>query len=169
MKKQELIKKIIEGESFKFQGFQKGIFSNWYPIRFQYQDKDFYNSEQAFMYLKAKYFGDNNTAEKILNTLSPAIAKKFGREVSGFDEELWEEVREEFMYQAVRAKFMQNDLIKRTLLNTGDDVLVECSSADTIWGAGIDIQDSRINEPIKWPGENLLGFILMELRDKIGA
>jgi ribA/ribD-fused uncharacterized protein len=167
MRKQELIKKVIGGETFKFQGFAKGVFSNWYPVRFKIDGIEYFSSEQAFMAMKAEFFGDFIIKEKIINTHSPATAKDYGRKVSNFDEEEWKAVREEKMYQAIRSKFMQNEPIKNTLLKTENDILVEANSADLIWGAGIDISDHRVTEPMEWPGENLLGFILMDFRDNL--
>jgi len=169
MRKQELIKRIVGGEEFNYQGFIVGVFSNWYPVKFQIDGLTFYSSEQAFMYLKAQVFGDEYHSSKILNTLSPADAKSLGRKVRNFDEEKWHEVRENVMYQVNHAKFTQNDPIRKTLVDTGDKILVECNSADLIWGAGIDMMDKRINNPLEWPGENLLGFVLMDLRENLSG
>ena len=44
------------------------------------------------------------------------------------------------------------------LLDTDDDILVEASPYDGVWG--IKSTDSRY-----WNGENLLGFAIMEVRD----
>ena len=38
---------------------------------------------------------------------------------------------------------------------------------DIKWGIGLGITDSRNQNPDNWTGENLLGFALMEVRDKI--
>jgi ribA/ribD-fused uncharacterized protein len=167
MRKQDLINAIIKGEQFTYQGFISGVFSNWYPVKFQIEDKTFYSSEQAFMYLKAQIFEDDYHAEKILRTISPQEAKILGRKVRNFDEDKWKSLREDVMYQAVHAKFTQNDPIRHTLIKTNDDVLVEGNSADYIWGAGVDMMDKRLYEPVEWPGENLLGFVLMDLRENL--
>jgi ribA/ribD-fused uncharacterized protein len=55
----------------------------------------------------------------------------------------------------------------RVLLETGDKILAYMNPADTIWGTGLDMMDSRIKEPFEWPGENILGFVLMEVRDEL--
>ena len=50
--------------------FWGGIFSNWYSSEFdaEYGGKThrFFNSEQYFMFVKAKTFGDEKIAEEIL-------------------------------------------------------------------------------------------------------
>lgn len=40
-------------------------FSNWYGCKFVYKGHSFENTEQAFMWEKAIFFDDNDTAEKI--------------------------------------------------------------------------------------------------------
>ena len=50
---------------------------------------------------------------------------------------------------------------------TGNCVLIEASPYDGIWGVRLRADDSRIQNPSKWQGENLLGFALMEARDII--
>ena len=46
----------------KYHFFWGGPFSNWAPAKFTYKDKQFSNSEQAFMWEKAITFGDDEIA-----------------------------------------------------------------------------------------------------------
>lgn len=64
-------------------------------------------------------------------------------------------------------KFSQNKELKEFLLSTNDAVLVEASPYDKVWGVGLKRDDIKINNPNKWQGENLLGFALMEVREKL--
>lgn len=45
--------------------------------------------------------------------------------------------------------------------------LVEASPVDEIWGVGLSKESAKIEDPNNWRGENLLGFALMEVRDKL--
>ena len=63
------------------------------------------------------------------------------------------------------AKFSQNEKPLDFLLSTDDKILVEASPKDTVWGIGLDESSSEAIQPLKWIGENLLGFALMEVRD----
>ena len=69
---------------------------------------------------------------------------------------------------AVRNKrCSQEKLLKEFLLSTGDKILVEASPYDKIWGIGMKEDTPGIYNPVNWKGENLLGFALMEVRDRL--
>ena len=53
------------------------------------------------------------------------------------------------------------------LLSTGDSVLVEASPYDAIWGIRLAASSPEAQDPMKWRGQNLLGFALMEVRDEL--
>lgn len=170
MNKQELLKALSEGKTFNYQGFISGVFSNWHPAEFK-DDADvrYCCPEQYFMAKKAIFFQDDYHLERIMNTREPQKIKEYGRKVRNFDEQAWAEVSEGFMYKANALKYSQHPEIAQTLIKTGEDILVECNPADRIWGAGIDIMDRRISEPFGWPGENKLGFILMQIRKELNG
>ena len=46
-------------------------------------------------------------------------------------------------------------------------VNVEASPLDRIWGIGLAADDERALDPARWRGLNLLGFALMEARDRL--
>ncbi|TGP15610.1 DUF1768 domain-containing protein, partial [Mesorhizobium sp. M1D.F.Ca.ET.234.01.1.1] len=46
-------------------------------------------------------------------------------------------------------------------------VLVEASPVDRIWGIGLAADDEKAANPLLWRGENLLGFALMQARDRL--
>ena len=65
------------------------------------------------------------------------------------------------------AKFGQHPELRDFLLGTGRTVIVEASPRDAIWGIGLAADDSRAATPENWPGLNLLGFALMEVRRQL--
>ena len=64
------------------------------------------------------------------------------------------------------AKFSQHTDLKDFLLDTRPQILVEASPYDSIWGIG-KIAHSSMCDPHNWEGENLLGFVLMEVRERL--
>lgn len=79
-------------------------------------------------------------------------------------EEEWEDQREDIVFQGNLAKFTQHPDLRDYLLGTGDRVLVEASPTDRVWGVGLRMGDPRLDDPLRWRGENLLGFSLVRVR-----
>ena len=52
----------------------------------------------------------------------------------------------------------------KQLLDTGDDILVECNPYDNIWAIHMAEDDPRVQDISQWQGQNLLGFTLMLVR-----
>lgn len=130
----------------------------------------FSTSEHAVHYLKALLFNDVNISSKILKTWSPMRVKHLGRMIKNFDNKVWEDNKIRIYHDVIKAKFTDpnNEDIKQSLLNTGDAILVECSPYDKIWGIGYSKESPEfINKDTdKW-GQNLLGHVLMTVRDEI--
>lgn len=141
--------------------------SNWYPAEFEWFGLTFLNTEQFMMYCKAMLFNDVETARKIMLAKTPREHKALGRQVQGFDAEVWDEKCEYFVEMGCVEKFRQNPHALRTLLSTKDTELVEASPYDKIWGAGLSMTDSRITDKSKWPGKNRLGYLLMRVRTRL--
>ena len=146
---------------------EHGYLSNWYKSKFIVQDIEYSCVEQFMMYKKAILFEDTLTGKKILSAKSPATIKKLGKSVTPFIESIWKEKREEIVYEGIRAKFEQNPELLQKLLATGDAMLVEASPQDSIWGIGLSAAEARRVSPDKWEGENLLGKILMRVREDL--
>jgi len=147
--------------------FWGGVFSNWHPCIFIYCEERFNNSEQAFMWEKANFFGDEEIGTQILKESNPKYAKALGRKVNGFNVEQWMINGFTFMVAVNYAKFMQNQDLKEKLLDTGDKILVEASPHDKIWGIGMSENNPNCLDESKWQGMNLLGKALMEVRKQI--
>lgn len=112
-------------------------------------------------------FKDHETAEKIMRTKSQREHKRLGRLVKNFDEDVWRIRSIEIVRQANYLKFTQDIELRDRLLLTHPKELVEASPYDRIWGVGMSINDPRIESKHLWRGRNLLGQILVDIRDKI--
>ncbi|MGE4073189.1 MAG: NADAR family protein [Lysobacterales bacterium] len=147
----------------------KSCLSQWYPARFRVDSVAYASAEHYMMAEKARFFGDSARRQQILAAATPAAAKALGREVANFDGERWSKVRIEIVIAGNLAKFAQNPALGAFLIGTGDQILVEASPVDLIWGIGLAENDPAATDPWAWRGENLLGFALMAVRGKLIA
>lgn len=146
---------------------ENGYLSNWYPCKFIVENKEFSSLEQFMMYQKVICFKDMVIANQILATSDAAYIKALGRRVEGYNENYWNGVRQIVVYEGLLAKFVQNQDLRNMLLNTGHAVLAECAVRDCIWGIGLAMNDPNRMDRQKWRGQNLLGYTLMKVRDKL--
>lgn len=146
---------------------ENGYLSNWYLSKFIVDDITYSSMEQYMMYQKAICFNDIEISEKILSTDDVSKIKRLGREISNYDENYWNGVRQIIVYEGLIAKFSQNKDLKNKLIETKDCFLAECAVKDKIWGIGLSMSDpNRFNKDL-WNGKNLLGYALMKVRDKL--
>ncbi len=146
---------------------EHGYLSNWYASPFTVDGVAFSSVEQFMMYRKAMCFCDEKVAQKIRVTNNPAEIKELGRQVLNYDERVWAGVRQIVVYEGLLAKFSQNEDLRDKLKITGKTVLAECAVKDRIWGVGLSMKDPNRFDTTKWKGQNLLGYTLMMVRERI--
>ena len=146
---------------------ENGYLSNWFLSEFTVGGITFSSMEQYMMYEKADLFEDQTTAEKILQTDDVAKIKALGRTVQNFDDKVWTKEREGIVYRGVSEKFRQNPELAEKLKKTGEEIIAECAVKDRIWGIGLSMIDKDRFSIDKWRGQNLLGRILMRVREGI--
>ena len=151
-------------------------FSNFYPAPFDDGEHHFTCSEQYFMWMKAMTFHDDSIASRLLQLpvgVNPIRYKRLGRKIVGYDDAVWKRVRRDIMLDACERKYSANKHLADILLGTEHATLVECSPFDRIWGIGLGKHDAdgnidnRWRDQSHWRGENLLGQVLAEVREKL--
>lgn len=148
-------------------GVDNSCLSQWFPAPFTIDGIAYPTAEHWMMASKAMLFGDFAALAEIRAAETPQDAKAWGRKVCDFDEARWVEHRVRLVTEGNWAKFIQNHHLRQYLLGTSAKVLVEASPNDSIWGIGLSADDARKTSPDQWPGLNLLGFALMEVRERI--
>ncbi len=143
--------------------------SQWYPSGFTVDNQYYATAEHFMMAQKALLFNDQESYRKILSVKTPDLAKNLGRQVIGFNELLWQEKRFDIVVRGNLAKFSQHSALQAFLLSTSDKILVEASPTDAIWGIGLSKQAALSTLPTHWPGLNLLGFALMQVRAELAS
>lgn len=124
--------------------------SNFYPSTIWVNGKSYATVEHAYQSHKTL---DENTHDVIRNANNPSIAKKLGRSVVIRQD--WESEKIPLMRSFIKAKF-ESPFLSHLLLGTNDSILVNGNSwNDRVWGV------------CKGSGENMLGKILMEIREDL--
>lgn len=153
---------------------------NWWDSvpAIQYDGHAFNSSESIFMYLKAKYFGDEETAAKIVEMDNKTdvqvkdrcrAIKKLGEKVKGLDDSVWAGPNRKAMKTALTYKAMYDEEFKKVLLDPqyAGMTFCEASKYDKIWGIGIDAKTAMKVGRAGWKGHNFLGRALTELRNEL--
>ena len=141
--------------------------SNLYEAPIQIEGIKFPTVEHYFQWSKAKMFGDAASQEKILKTASPKSVKAIGKKVTPFKPEEWDEKKDSVMRVAVKAKFAQHPDLLTKLRETGNRPLAEADPRSKYWGIGTSADTSKAKDPSRWPGKNVLGKILEEVRSEL--
>jgi ribA/ribD-fused uncharacterized protein len=156
----------MNSNSFTF-FWKTGPFTQRFMSEFIVDGVIFNCAEQYMMAEKARMFGDIQILNQIMSTNNPMEQKRLGRLVRNFDPVRWGNKCNSIVYKGNINKFEQNPRLKQRLLDTKDSIMVEASPYDKIWGVGLRESDPRITNPDLWQGQNRLGFVLMQVRDKL--
>ncbi|WP_329305961.1 NADAR family protein [Streptomyces sp. NBC_01260] len=109
-------------------------------------------------YFQAQKFIGTRHADLIRRARTPLRAAELGRDPSKPMRRDWERAKDDVMRRAMAAKFLTHADIRGILLSTGDEEIVEDTTADHYWGRG------RTGS-----GKNMLGRILMRTRGRLRA
>jgi len=145
----------------------KSYLSNLYPCMFTINGITFTSTKQYFHYMKAFMFNDRQAMNDILCTQDPLKQKRIGRGIKNFDEIKWLSFAYDVLKRGHLAKFMDNKELKRKLLSIPNARFVDASTDDRIWGIGLNADHPDVSKPSKWPGNNLMGNVITEVRDII--
>ncbi|MBC8478732.1 NADAR family protein [bacterium] len=155
-----------ETEQFYF--FYEHQFGQWTQRQMTDPDGIGYNCcEQYMMFKKACLFQDSDSADRILNEVVPARQKELGRQVKGYQPDLWNQHKFGIVWYGNYLKFSQHADLRKRLLATGEKTLAEASPLDRVWGVGLAADDERILDTANWTGQNLLGKALMSVRQAL--
>ncbi len=109
-------------------------------------------------------------ADKILRAQTPNQAHIEGNKIKGKQDSTWmtdNRLVMECMFKVCKMKFEQNDELRRLLLNTANNSLVEGIQTDRIWGAGISYKIPAIFNSAKWTGKNYMDEVLTRVREEL--
>lgn len=104
-------------------------------------------------YYQSQKFEDAKDQQEIIDSPTPAEARRRGNDKTKNLRSDWEEIKVEVMFKGVLLKAFQHVNFRKMLLSTDNAMLVEDSPVDSFWGIGKNQN-----------GKNMLGVVLMMVR-----
>ena len=146
--------------------FSAAVFlSNFHPSPITMNGHTFPTAEHAFQHERALEASDLFAADAIKAVHMPKEARDIGNRVRQGTN--WNILKLRRMKIILELKFRQNPHLRRQLLETGNEPLIEAST-DRFWGAGVMLRSSQLADG-DWYGDNNLGRLLMRVRDDLRA
>src|SRR5262249_55354018 len=134
-----------------------GAFSNLLPRQIAFEGRMYPTAEHAYQAGKARR---EEVREWILNAPSPALAAMAAHGLYTWEiVPSWSRIKFERMRRVLYAKFSQHEDLRLLLLSTGDARLVEAGRVDN--------EVNRTWGEFNGKGRNMLGRLLMEVRDEM--
>ena len=138
--------------------------SNHYPCPVDVDGMSYASSEHCYQHQKCTASGNHVAAAAVLLTTEPEDAMAAGSSVRQTPEWTQKEGMM-IMEKALRAKFSPQHM-KAKLRLTGKRQLAE-ATWNKLWGIGQPFTSPNVLQPATYSGQNLLGSLLMKLRDEI--
>lgn len=134
-----------------------GVFSNLHRTPVAFEDRVFPTAEHAYQAGKA---AKPEVREWILSAPTPALVAMAAHGLYTWDiVPSWSKIKFDRMRSVLRAKFTQHPDLQEVLLETGSARLVEAGTTDNavnrLWGE------------VDGKGKNMLGIMLMEIREEL--
>ena len=130
-----------------------GYLASYSPHGF---DKDGFFWKTVEHYYQAQKFHDLKVRKLIMEAKTPKEASAIGRSRKYKLRDDWENIKNEVMYEAVLQKFKAHPNLKKLLLDTGDEEIIEETVKENYWGCGPNRD-----------GQNHFGKILCKVRDEL--
>jgi ribA/ribD-fused uncharacterized protein len=140
----------------------KGCLSQWHEVLFTVEGRRYPTAEHFMMAHKAALFGNEAVRTQILRAPTLNQVKKLGRQVANFDEATWMRERVAIVVAGNQVKFSQHPGLRAFLLGTDNQVLVEASPLDRIWGIGLADDHPNAVRPAALERTELVGFSINE-------
>lgn len=134
-----------------------GAFSNLYRREVMFEGETFATSEHAYQAGKARKIA---VRKWLMEAPSPALLAMAAHGLYYWDVAPgWSTTKFDRMRRVIRAKFTQHADLRELLLSTGDARLVEAATVDN--------EVNRLWGEVNGIGKNMLGIMLMELREQL--
>lgn len=155
-----------DGENITTFKGHKCVLSNFYKCRLNAFGKTFDGGlEFAFQWRKAMDCGRLDLAEQILQASHAGEAKKLAGTLPPEMADAWENKAQKTMAHLVKLKANQCPEFRQALMESTEYIAEGTNNLK--WGSGLNPDLTSVTKPSFWPGKNLLGEIMMDLRDQL--
>ena len=138
--------------------------SMFYKCDLQMYGRNFTSGEAAYQYMIASRAGQTELVEEIARSPDGREAKRLSKFICSRDSE---EQKQNIMKEVLVQKAKQCSEFKTELLNTENMLLAHSVKGDRVWGTGLSTGGTIRCHRNYWPGKNVYGCLLMELRDEL--
>lgn len=136
-----------------------GVFSNLYKAPVVFEGVEYPTAEHAYQAGKAR---KKEVRDWLMAAPSPALLAMAAHGLYWWDVSPgWSKKKFERMKAVLRAKFEQHSDLLEILLSTGDSTLIETATVDNA--------TNRLWGQVNGKGKNMLGTLLMEVRNEFQA
>lgn len=140
--------------------------SNIYPkASFQIDGVRYHSVAQWTAAKKAMHCKDSEALNKILGSKAPSFARMQEAKLR-VDKNWWKEAFK-VTKQGIQEKFKQNPRLQRILIKTNSAIIGEANEHNTFWTTGVDISEKDSGNLDMWTGKNMMGKLLVNVRDEL--
>lgn len=156
---------MTQSENFMFFSSNRSFLANAFPAKFELDGLQFYSALHYMIYAKAELFRDRRAMKLLTQGRYPTSdLLRLGKKIKLFKKIVWDMKVGDFLETALRAKFTQNEDLKKQLFDTQGKTLVLSCAKDKVWGIGLSEEEAKDTTRENWQGKNLLGETLTSLR-----
>ena len=134
--------------------------TNFFPVKIKYRNNDYNFVEQGYQHTKTEEAGN----EVVARAIKKSTMKEWGDKIPESQE--WNRRKEPLMWELIFIKVKACKEARQVLETSGDTILAE-ALIDPYWATGLNINETQRVHPEEWPGQNIMGQIWMEEREKV--
>lgn len=155
----------MRGIKHSYHSFLGGYLSNNYLSSLTIDGVAYLCGSQYIESQKALLFKDDTAYDNIMSAINEREVEKAS--LKNFDKEIWKTNCEHIYRTCLNARLEQDKMFTNYLVSIEEDIIVYCDKSDAISGVGLSMFDTNVDNPLYWEGDNLYGFLLTEIRDKL--
>ena len=149
-----------------FKSYQHPL-SNHFPCQLKAYNHTFKSLEHAYFWRMATEMGKLEIAEEIKNSRHAGEAKRLSKEIATEEERWrWEQENIKTMQNLLCNKAKDCEQFRECLLENRGRTLAEATHSK-FWATGLTPYITERTAPKFWPGQNMLGVLLMELTQQL--